>query len=115
MSPAEKWDQHVSFVYGNVAMHNPEITRELVEAAATELYGPRPEEPPAKPYAQFSPEELRRIQQATLAKAPPAPPPAKPKAIQMVLNSADDLIVLYDDNSFWKLEYRGWRRIPPGE
>lgn len=41
MTPAEIWDQRVSFVYGNL-MDNPRVTREMVRARATEMYGPRP-------------------------------------------------------------------------
>jgi len=39
---AELWEQRVSFAYGNLSLHNPKITRQDVERAATELYGPKP-------------------------------------------------------------------------
>ncbi len=32
MTPAERREQRISFVYGNVAFGNPSITREQVEA-----------------------------------------------------------------------------------
>lgn len=41
MTPREIWLQRVSFVYGQM-MENPEVTREAVEARATETYGPCP-------------------------------------------------------------------------
>ncbi len=43
MTPGEKYDQRISWVYGQLAIDNPSITREQVEQAALELYGPRPE------------------------------------------------------------------------
>lgn len=46
MTPEEKarmmWDQRISFVYGNLALDDPSITREQVVEAATKIYGPRP-------------------------------------------------------------------------
>ncbi len=44
MTPRERWLQRVSFALGNGSMSNPEITREMVEAEATKLYGPCPAE-----------------------------------------------------------------------
>lgn len=43
MTPAEIWDQRVSFVYGNMPFRST-VTREQVVAAVTEMYGPRPSE-----------------------------------------------------------------------
>ena len=42
MTPRELWQQRVSFAYGNVALHNPAVTREMVEAEAARVYGPCP-------------------------------------------------------------------------
>lgn len=42
MTPAEIWDQRVSFAYGQMMDCAPNITREDVEKRATELHGPRP-------------------------------------------------------------------------
>ncbi len=42
MTPAEIWDQRVSFAYGNASLENARITRQMVVERATELYGPRP-------------------------------------------------------------------------
>ena len=44
MTPAEIWDQRVSFVYGQMMDCVPEITREQVKARITEQHGPRPSE-----------------------------------------------------------------------
>lgn len=33
MTAAQMREQRISFVYGNLAMHNPAITREMVERA----------------------------------------------------------------------------------
>ena len=44
ISPAMAWDQRVSFAYGNAALANPAITREMVEKEATKIYGPRPKD-----------------------------------------------------------------------
>lgn len=44
MTPAEIWDQRVSFVYGQMMDCAPNITLEQIEAAATKRYGPRPED-----------------------------------------------------------------------
>jgi hypothetical protein len=41
MTPAEKFDQRVSFVYGNLPV-NSTITRQQVLDHAIEVYGPRP-------------------------------------------------------------------------
>jgi hypothetical protein len=43
MTPRERWQQRVSFAYGNCAESNPNVTREMVEAEAVKLYGPCPE------------------------------------------------------------------------
>jgi hypothetical protein len=43
MTPREKWLQRVSWVYGNLAIENPLITREMVERQAIETYGPCPD------------------------------------------------------------------------
>lgn len=37
MTPKEQAEQRINFAYGNVALHNPEVTREDVERAAEEL------------------------------------------------------------------------------
>jgi len=42
LTPGEIWDQRISFAYGNGALSNDRITREMVEALAIEIYGPRP-------------------------------------------------------------------------
>jgi hypothetical protein len=42
MTPAEIWDQRVSFTFGNCSIENPRITRESVIAMVTKIYGPRP-------------------------------------------------------------------------
>lgn len=42
LTPAEIWDQRVSFVFGQLMDCAPHITREEVEARAVEMYGPRP-------------------------------------------------------------------------
>jgi len=42
MTPREKWQQRVSFVYGNMPFSST-VTREQVEAQITEEYGPCPE------------------------------------------------------------------------
>jgi hypothetical protein len=44
ITPAMAWDQRVSFAYGNAALANPAITREMVEKEATKIYGPRPKD-----------------------------------------------------------------------
>jgi hypothetical protein len=43
MTPREIWQQRVSFVYGNLMLDNRRITREMINKAATEIYGPCPE------------------------------------------------------------------------
>lgn len=35
MTPEERREQRISFAYGNVSMHNPDVTREMVERAAS--------------------------------------------------------------------------------
>ncbi len=48
MTPRERWQQRVGFAYGNVALHNPAVTRAMVEAEAARVYGPCPgDEDPA--------------------------------------------------------------------
>ncbi len=42
LTPGERWDQTVSFVYGNLPDGNP-TTREQIEAGMIETHGPRPE------------------------------------------------------------------------
>lgn len=42
LTAREIWKQRVSFVYGNVGLENPFVTREMVERLATEMYGPCP-------------------------------------------------------------------------
>ena len=43
LTPQEVWDQRISFVLGNSSFKGiNKITREKVEARATEMYGPRP-------------------------------------------------------------------------
>ncbi len=37
MTPAEREEQRRSFAYGNVALSNPSVTRELVDAVADEM------------------------------------------------------------------------------
>ncbi len=37
MTPAEREEQRRSFAYGNVALDNPRVTRELVDAVADEM------------------------------------------------------------------------------
>jgi hypothetical protein len=44
MTPAELRLQRISWAYGNCAIENPNITREMVEKAHDEMYG-KPEEP----------------------------------------------------------------------
>lgn len=41
MTPAEVWDQRISFVYGQM-MENPRVTREMVVEQVTKAHGPRP-------------------------------------------------------------------------
>lgn len=43
ITPREKWLQMVSFVYGNLALDNPNITREMVERHVVQEYGPCPD------------------------------------------------------------------------
>lgn len=47
MSPREVWLQRVSFAFGMLPEEST-ITREQIEATATEMYGPCPPEPPAQ-------------------------------------------------------------------
>ena len=42
MTPAQLWDQRVSFAYGNASLSNSNITKEMVIILATEVYGARP-------------------------------------------------------------------------
>lgn len=42
MTPAEIWDQRVSWAYGQMMECAPEVTREQVEQRAVDMYGPRP-------------------------------------------------------------------------
>lgn len=44
MTPRERWQQRVSFAFGNCSMSNSEVTREMVEKEAEKLYGPCPAE-----------------------------------------------------------------------
>lgn len=44
MTPAEIWDQRVSFAFGQLMDCSPNTTREQVIARATETYGPRPDD-----------------------------------------------------------------------
>lgn len=37
MTPAERRAQRISFAYGNIALSNADVTREMVEQAAEEL------------------------------------------------------------------------------
>lgn len=37
MTPEERRAQRISFAYGNAALDNPSVTREMVEKAAEEL------------------------------------------------------------------------------
>lgn len=39
MTPAQRETQRLSFAYGNTKIHNPAITRDMVEAAADLLDG----------------------------------------------------------------------------
>lgn len=41
MTPGERWDQRVSFVYGQM-MENPIVTRDMVVEQVTKTHGPRP-------------------------------------------------------------------------
>lgn len=43
MTPREKWQQRVSFVFGNMPFGST-VTREQVEAQITEEYGPCPKD-----------------------------------------------------------------------
>lgn len=44
MTAAERYDQRISFAYGQVSIENPKVTRKMVEDLALEIYGPRPAE-----------------------------------------------------------------------
>ena len=44
LSPAEIWDQRVSFVYGQIMDCSPNITREDVIKRIEKTYGPRPQD-----------------------------------------------------------------------
>lgn len=37
VSDEERWQQRISFAYGNTKMHNDNITREMVEDQASEV------------------------------------------------------------------------------
>lgn len=39
MTPAERREQRISWAYGNVALSNPSVTREMVERIHDEMYG----------------------------------------------------------------------------
>lgn len=39
MTPAQLREQRISFTYGNCAIENPNITREMVERIHDEMYG----------------------------------------------------------------------------
>ena len=41
MTPEEKEEQRRSFVYGNIKIENPRITREMVDKAADEIGAPK--------------------------------------------------------------------------
>ena len=41
MTPEEKEEQRRSFAYGNTAIENPRITREMIDGAADELGPPK--------------------------------------------------------------------------
>ena len=40
MTPEERAEQRISWAYGNLALHNPNITKDDVRKAAGKLYGP---------------------------------------------------------------------------
>ncbi len=46
MTPAERWDQRISFVYGQLMDSKSVISRQQVINHATEMYGPRPADIP---------------------------------------------------------------------
>lgn len=39
MTPAQLREQRISFAYGNCAIENPNVTREMVERIHDEMYG----------------------------------------------------------------------------
>lgn len=43
MSDEEREAQRRSFAYGNVALHNPDVTRAMIDAAADKLKGDQSE------------------------------------------------------------------------
>jgi hypothetical protein len=45
LTPYEKWQQRLSFVYGNASLSNPDITRDMVENQMIDRYGPCPPKP----------------------------------------------------------------------
>jgi hypothetical protein len=47
MTPAQMWDQRVSYAYGMLPFSSTR-TREQVEAAVIKAYGPRPEDTPTQ-------------------------------------------------------------------
>lgn len=46
MTPAEIYEQRISFVYGQCAIENPSTTKEMVREEARKLYGPPPVDTP---------------------------------------------------------------------
>ncbi len=40
-TPAEKREAAISWAYGNAALSNPDVTREMVEAAYDRIHGPK--------------------------------------------------------------------------
>ncbi len=42
LTPEQKEEQRRSFVYGNLVIENPRITREMVDRAADEISNPKP-------------------------------------------------------------------------
>jgi hypothetical protein len=45
MTPEQEREQRISFVYGNVGMSNPDVTRKMVEDAVDGVYAPPHKEP----------------------------------------------------------------------
>lgn len=39
MTPSEREEQQRDFAYGNVKLHNPNVTREMIDRAAEKLKG----------------------------------------------------------------------------
>ncbi len=44
MTPAERWDQRISFAYGQLMDCRPNVSRQDIIDAATHMYGPRPKD-----------------------------------------------------------------------